>query len=395
MLPFIPDQQRDVIVVEALAGQLLDDRISDGSEDFIYDSKQYCQDITNDAYNYADPCLNADGGFGVRGATGNIVAQFRNNDTNSIVIGSIEQSFFDSVGSGNKPYNIVIYGDSSNSKPGALRYISPNLTTPPGTGAANKITYQIDSLVTIPPNSRFYVGYRQNSVSPINASFQKEIPVRQNSFFFTSSNSGNTWYDFADSSLNKRFDISPILGNTILNLTYIMQGFYNSLTEKLNMSDFILVYLRQPGSPFAIVDTAMGKIDSINFTKSFAFNKITTGNYYIDVRHRNCIETWSNATVSISKKQITDYNITSAASQAYGNNLVQADNSPLRFAAYSGDVNQDGFVDLTDITLINNDANLFLTGYVKTDLTGNNIVDLTDIILSFNNAASFVVKITP
>ena len=84
-----------------------------------------------------------------------------------------------------------------------------------------------NDLVSIPANSRFYVGYRQNTTSQINASFQNENPVRDSTFFFTSSNSGNAWHDFADSSKNNRFDISPILGNTIQNLKYIMQGFYN------------------------------------------------------------------------------------------------------------------------------------------------------------------------
>jgi hypothetical protein len=75
--------------------------------------------------------------------------------------------------------------------------------------------------------------------------------------------------------------------------------------------------------------------------------------------------------------------------------MKQVDNSPVRFAVYSGDVNQDGTVDLTDIVLCFNDANAFTSGYVNTDLNGDDFVDLTDITIAYNNSNSFVSKITP
>ncbi|MEZ4821021.1 MAG: hypothetical protein R2942_00915 [Ignavibacteria bacterium] len=69
--------------------------------------------------------------------------------------------------------------------------------------------------------------------------------------------------------------------------------------------------------------------------------------------------------------------------------------SPVRYAAYSGDVNQDGIVDASDLININNDAVLFTTGYKVTDITGNNVTDLSDIVLCMNNSSIFVSKITP
>ena len=84
------------------------------------------------------------------------------------------------------------------------------------------------------------------------------------------------------------------------------------------------------------------------------------------------------------------------ATYAYGNNENQVDNSPYNvFAFYSGDVNQDGFIDLTDVISISNAANIFLTGYVVTDLTGNNVVDLTDVVMAYNNSVNFVSVIRP
>lgn len=63
--------------------------------------------------------------------------------------------------------------------------------------------------------------------------------------------------------------------------------------------------------------------------------------------------------------------------------------------AFSGDVNQDGFIDLTDVLNINNDANIFLSGYVVSDLTGNDLVDLTDVLMAYNNSVGFVSVIKP
>ncbi|MEZ4690327.1 MAG: hypothetical protein R3A12_09150 [Ignavibacteria bacterium] len=75
--------------------------------------------------------------------------------------------------------------------------------------------------------------------------------------------------------------------------------------------------------------------------------------------------------------------------------MRRVDNSPLRYALYSGDVNQDLIVDLTDIVDVLNDANIFLTGYNVTDVTGDNITDLTDAVLTYNNSAIFVATIWP
>ena len=68
----------------------------------------------------------------------------------------------------------------------------------------------------------------------------------------------------------------------------------------------------------------------------------------------------------------------SSASQAFGNNMKQVDLSPVKFAIYSGDVNQDGVVDAADLSLIDNASFNFVTGYVTPDVNGDSIVDASD-----------------
>jgi len=75
--------------------------------------------------------------------------------------------------------------------------------------------------------------------------------------------------------------------------------------------------------------------------------------------------------------------------------MKQVDASPLRFAIYSGDVNQDGIVDGTDASLVDNDAFNFVTGYVGTDVNGDDVVEASDAAIVDNNAFNFVGSITP
>jgi hypothetical protein len=69
--------------------------------------------------------------------------------------------------------------------------------------------------------------------------------------------------------------------------------------------------------------------------------------------------------------------------------------SIVRYAIYSGDENQDGFVNMADVVNVFNSANAFVNGYVASDMNGDNITDLTDLVITFNNSNLFVGKITP
>ena len=71
------------------------------------------------------------------------------------------------------------------------------------------------------------------------------------------------------------------------------------------------------------------------------------------------------------------------------------DASPERFAVFSGDVNHDGFINLTDVVGIYNDAGNFVTGYKVTDVNGDSITDLSDIIIANNNSVGFVTVVRP
>ncbi|MBK7255421.1 MAG: hypothetical protein IPI04_16290 [Ignavibacteria bacterium] len=180
--------------------------------------------------------------------------------------------------------------------------------------------------------------------------------------------------------------------NTTVNITVIPQGFYNLSTLKLNKRDTVTAYLRNTSSPFSIVDSTKAVIDSITFTGSFYFKYCSSGTYYIEIKHRNSIETWSSSGVVINGGGVTNYNFTTAASKAYGNNMIL---KGTKYCIYSGDVNQDGIIDATDLSEVDNDAANSLSGYVRTDVTGDDFVDAEDVSIIDNNAYNSVSVIRP
>ena len=178
-----------------------------------------------------------------------------------------------------------------------------------------------------------------------------------------------------------------------LNLTMLIQGFYNSSTD-LMVQDTARVYLRNSTTPYAIVDSAKAYLSSSG-AGTFSFSNAANGvSYYLQLKQRNSLETWSKTTQAFTANSLT-YNFTTANTQAYGNNMINVDASPVRFADYSGDVNQDGTIDLNDVLSVYNAASGFSSGYVVNDVNGDNIVDLNDILIAYNNSTAFVAVMKP
>jgi len=178
-----------------------------------------------------------------------------------------------------------------------------------------------------------------------------------------------------------------------LNLTAFIEGFYNP-SSNIMVSDTVKVYLQNATAPYAVIDSTKSTLNSSGsgtFTFSYPVNGV---NYFIVIRHRNSIETWSKNPQQFSAS-VLSYNFTTANTQAYGNNMPNIDASPVRFGIYSGDANHNGIVDLTDVVNVSNAASTFTNGYVSSDMNGDNITDLSDIVITSNNASAFVAKIVP
>jgi hypothetical protein len=131
------------------------------------------------------------------------------------------------------------------------------------------------------------------------------------------------------------------------------------------------------------------------------------GNYYIILRHRQSVETWSAAPVSFAGSSIA-YDFTTAASQAYGNDQKKLSPESEVYGLWGGDVQggtgQDGYVDIQDNNYVFNGSQNAEYGYILTDLTGttftgetgqDGFVDIQDMALTFNNMQNSVGMNTP
>lgn len=245
------------------------------------------------------------------------------------------------------------------------------------------------------PDLKNYVLFR--SYSPvIDPETEPIFAITTDSVYLDTSPLAGNYYYFiiAQDIHNNRSPVAVTESpGMILNLTMFIEGFYDS-GSNVQASDTITVELRNTASPFASEDAASAVVSSTG-NSFLKFGTAPDGNYYIVVRHRNSIETWSAVPKALSRSTPQNFILSLTSSQAFGGNQKLVDNSPLRYAVYSGDVNQDRTIDGTDVSLIDNDASNFVSGYVTTDLTGDNFVDGTDFAIADNNAANFISAIVP
>jgi hypothetical protein len=191
---------------------------------------------------------------------------------------------------------------------------------------------------------------------------------------------------------------------TVLNLTSIFpQGLYtsggnlrkaqNEAGDQFpgNTADQITVELHDPDNYPSIVYSS-GDINlSTSGSVSFSVPAIHSGSYYVTVRHRNSIATVSAVPISFIGGVI-GYAYDSPL-KIFGSNLHEMPDG--RFVIFAGDANQDGIVDSGDITIIDNNASNYASGYLSADLNGDGIIDSADLTIVDNNAGVYVTSITP
>lgn len=180
----------------------------------------------------------------------------------------------------------------------------------------------------------------------------------------------------------------------ILGLRALLQGFYNPITD-LMKSDTVKIYARHIAAPFTVLDSAKGYLNE-NGLGYFVFSNLGDSvQFQIQIIHRNSLETWSGGPALIFSGDSLMYDMTDQSARAFGDNLILVNNVLGRYAIYSGDVNQDGVIDITDMMDIDNDVYNYASGYRQTDVNGDGFVDLSDAVIAGFNAGNYVTKIVP
>lgn len=190
----------------------------------------------------------------------------------------------------------------------------------------------------------------------------------------------------------------------ILNIKLNLEGLYNTTTGNMNkangetgpyfpgnIADMFSIKLAQELFPYTVVF----EMDSLFLDQDgncqIGLTDAINENYFIIIRHRNSIETWTAEPIPFSES-ISEYDFTISADKAFGSNLKNLEGT---CGIFGGDVNQDGFVDTGDMTPVDNDGAAFANGYLTSDVNGDGIVDTGDMSIIDNNTRTFTGAVYP
>ncbi len=179
--------------------------------------------------------------------------------------------------------------------------------------------------------------------------------------------------------------------NATLSTRLFIQGYYsgNGLMPSVlynifsapysnNDCDTITVDLHSAVAPYPVFTSAKGILKSDgNAVISFPFI-LDNDSYYIGIRHRNSIETWSKTPVTMT--QSTTYQFSPLQTTAFGDNLTETFDQ-MGWAIWSGDINQDGAIDGNDFLELDPSIQNGDGGYSVGDLNGDGAVDGGDFLL--------------
>lgn len=163
------------------------------------------------------------------------------------------------------------------------------------------------------------------------------------------------------------------LGNGYMTPTLSNEGWLNPITDV----DSVTIELHDTLSPFVVVASFTGILHTNGNMECYFPSNVNGSRYYIVVKHRSSIETWSAEPVLISTS--CSYIFSSHVTKAYGNNMMEVESNVWAF--YSGDINQDGAIDAFDYILLDPDIIFGNSGYLTTDLNGDGSVDAFDYLI--------------
>ncbi len=148
-------------------------------------------------------------------------------------------------------------------------------------------------------------------------------------------------------------------------------------------SDSITVSIYDAGS-CSLVDTKKAYFTGAGSVKFDMAGVDNVSNYYIKVAQKNSMEIWSNP-ITFSGYSAS-YDFTTDQFQELSGNLYYNGSD---WCMISGDVNQDGAIDASDLSAIENDTEFGIPTIFATDLNCDDFVDASDLASCENNQGIF------
>jgi PKD repeat protein len=199
-------------------------------------------------------------------------------------------------------------------------------------------------------------------------------------------------------------EVLPDTACQTLHLKFFPEGLYDPATGLLNQVmagnqtlfpspwvDIVDVCIADDSSPFEEISCASNSMIDTNGECLADFPAGLDGDYYLVIKHRNSVETWSSLPISFDN-QCLEYDFTDLSMKAFGGNLAPCGGS---YCLFAGDVNQDGIIDSGDMICFDNMISLFLSGYFPEDFNGDGLIDSSDYIWVDNNSSLFISRVSP
>ena len=201
-------------------------------------------------------------------------------------------------------------------------------------------------------------------------------------------------------SSNQQVSVTVCASTITLNMKLFLQGYYaggGTMQPVLNnqavpnslvtQTDNITVELHHP-TTYSLIDTKQAVLNT-DGTVSVTFTQ-PAGSYYIAILHRNTVQTWTANPVACSVSTAL-YNFSTAANKAMGDNQFEVETGIWAF--YTGDLNQDDFIDGNDFPIYDSESasgGLYDGTYTKTDINGDGFVDGNDFPVFDGNSSNGV-----
>ena len=192
-------------------------------------------------------------------------------------------------------------------------------------------------------------------------------------------------------------------------ITVLLQGYYQAEHDKMQrtqhllngevtdlyaapVADRILVELRDKKHFNTLVTSGWVDLHE-DGTAAFQLSAALQEEYHIVIKTRNHLKTVSAQPVCFAGTATVAYDFTTSDTKAYGNNLALLGNN--RYGLFAGDISQDGFVDINDLSVTIDQVRQGATGYLPADINGDGFIDINDLSLVIDNVRKGIGVVAP
>ncbi len=186
-----------------------------------------------------------------------------------------------------------------------------------------------------------------------------------------------------------------------LRVKFFIEGYYrgpDSMIAAINplgqdtIADSVTICLAHQSPPNTILYSSPAALTIYGVATGYFPQPILGQDYYIVIKHRNALETWSSLAFGFNDPD-TLYDFSDSLGKAFGNNMVEVDSGV--FAFHSGDIDQNLVINQADYDLLQTKISQFAYGYLPEDLSGDWLIETADFTLIENKFYQLISRSKP